>query len=105
MLYGWLAEVRARDASDLLLVAGAPPTLRVAGRLVPIAHDTLSSEDVEAAVLPVVPVRLQDRFRSGEAVDLAFRLPGHGRFRMNVHRERGRTAAAIRALPQRIPRL
>jgi twitching motility protein PilT len=42
---------------------------------------------------------------SGEAVDIGFTLKGLGRFRMNLHRERGRPAAAIRALPIRVPRV
>ena len=104
-LEGWLGRVRDADGSDLLLVAGSPPVMRAAGHLVRIADDPLGSEDIEAAVFPVVASRLQQRYRAGETVDLAFKLPGLGRFRMNVHRERGHAAAAIRALPMRIPRL
>jgi twitching motility protein PilT len=104
-LEAWLRHVRDADGSDLLLVSGVPPTVRAGGRLTRIDDDILDAEDVEAAVLPMVPGRLLDRFQSGDAVDLAFRLPQLGRFRMNVHRERGRTAAAIRALPLRVPRL
>jgi twitching motility protein PilT len=104
-LQSWLRQVRDADGSDLLLVSGVPPAIRVEGRLTPAADEILDGEDIEAAVFPVVPARLQDRFHRGEAVDLAFRLPQLGRFRMNVHRERGRTAAAIRALPLRVPRL
>jgi twitching motility protein PilT len=105
VIEGWLARVREADGSDLLLVSGAPPTMRVAGKLVHASDAILDGEDIEAAVLPLVPARLSDRFRSGTAIDLAFHLPGLGRFRMNLHRERGRTAAAIRALPLRVPRL
>lgn len=105
VIEGWLARVREADGSDLLLVSGAPPTIRAGGKLVRASDAILDGEDIEAAVLPVVPPRLQDRYRAGEAVDLAFRLPDLGRFRMNLHRERGRTAAAIRALPLRVPRL
>src|ERR1043166_8695259 len=101
----WLAVVRHRDASDLLLVAGTPPTMRAAGKLVRITQDVLTSDEIEAAVIPLVTQRLQERYRDGEAIDLAFKLAGRGRFRMNLHRERGRTAATIRALPTKIPRL
>jgi twitching motility protein PilT len=101
----WLGRVREADGSDLLLVAGAPPVMRANGRLARLSDEPLSSEEIEAAVLPVVAPRLQERFRAGDAVDLAFKVTGLGRFRMNVHRERGRAAAAIRALPMRIPRL
>ena len=101
----WLRAVREADGSDLLLVTGAPPTVRAGGRLLRLSEGILDGEDVEAAVLPFVSRRLDARFREGEAVDLAFTLPPLGRFRMNLHRERGRPAAAIRALPMRIPRI
>jgi twitching motility protein PilT len=101
----WLARVREADGSDLLLVAGSPPVVRAAGRLLRLSDEPLASEDIENAVFPVVAPRLQQRYRGGEAVDLAFKIGSLGRFRMNLHRERGRAAAAIRALPMRIPRL
>jgi twitching motility protein PilT len=104
-LEAWLARVREEGGSDLLLVAGAPAVIRVSGRLVRISTEPLGGEEIEAAVFPVVASRLQQRYRAGEAVDLAFKVAGLGRFRMNLHRERGHAAAAIRALPTRIPRL
>src|SRR5688572_2550216 len=104
-LESWLAGVREAEGSDLLLVAGAPPTIRAGGKLLPASGGILDGDDVEAAVLPFVPARLQERYRDGQAVDLAFKLPGRGRFRMNLHRERGRAAAAIRALPMQVPRI
>ena len=101
----WLRLVRTMDGSDLLLVAGRAPMIRVTGALTPASGDTLTGEEIEAATQPVVNRRLQQRYAAGEAVDLAFRIAGLGRFRMNLHRERGRAAAAIRALPMSIPRI
>jgi twitching motility protein PilT len=106
VLSEWLGHVRDVNGSDLLLVAGVPPTIRAGGgRLTRASETVLDGDDIEAAVMPLVPQRLQARYRDGESVDLAFRLSKLGRFRMNLHRERGRPAAAIRALPLRIPRL
>jgi twitching motility protein PilT len=102
-LTGWLARVRETGGSDLLLVAGAPPTIRVRGRLQPAADQVLDSEAIAAATAAFVPPRLSSSFESGAAIDLAFSLAGLGRFRMNLHRERGRVAAAIRALPTALP--
>jgi twitching motility protein PilT len=101
----WLRQVRTQEGSDLLLVAGLPPLARVKGQLSRLRGDPLSGEDIELAVSPIVPSRLRERYRNGEAIDLGFTFKGLGRFRMNLHRERGRAAAAIRALPTRVPRV
>ncbi len=101
----WLRQVRAQEGSDLLLVAGLPPLARVKGQISRLRGDSLSGEDIEHAVSPIVPTRLRERYRDGEAIDLGFTFKGLGRFRMNLHRERGRAAAAIRALPTRVPRV
>jgi twitching motility protein PilT len=65
----------------------------------------LSSDDIIAAVGPLITPRHQDAYQRGAAVDRAFTVRGLGRFRMNYHRERGHAAAAIRALPLQIPAL
>ena len=104
-LADWLRQVREQDGSDLLLVAGLPPQARIKGKMSRLIGDILSGEDIENAVSPVIPARLRERYRDGEAIDVGFTLKGLGRLRMNLHRERGRPAAAIRALPTRIPRV
>ena len=101
----WLRRLRELHGSDLLLVSGAPPAVRTSGRLVPTSELVLTPEDIAAAVTPFVSSRLHDIYRRGAAVDLAFTVRGLGRFRMNYHRERGRAAAAIRALPLQVPKL
>ena len=104
-LADWLRQVREQDGSDLLLVASLPPLARIKGQMSRLIGDIFSGEDIENAVSPVLPSRLRERYRDGEAIDVGFTLKGLGRFRMNLHRERGRPAAAIRALPTRIPRV
>ena len=104
-LADWLRQVREQDGSDLLLVAGLPPLARIKGQMARLIGDILSGEEIENAVSPMIPSRLRERYRDGEAIDVGFTLKGLGRFRMNLHRERGRPAAAIRALPSRIPRV
>jgi twitching motility protein PilT len=101
----WLRRLRELQGSDLLLVAGAPPVVRASGQLLATSELVLGNDDIVSAVTPVVPFRLQDVYKQGVAVDLAFTVRGLGRFRMNFHRERGRAAATIRALPLHIPQL
>jgi twitching motility protein PilT len=61
--------------------------------------------EIEEAVLPGLPPHARRTYRDAHIADGSFRLGGVGRFRINLHRERGRAAAAIRLLPARVPRL
>jgi twitching motility protein PilT len=101
----WLRLLSSRSGSDLLLVAGAPPSIRVDGRVLPLAEGPLDGVDIEDAVLPALPPHARRIYRDAHIVDASFRIGGVGRFRINLHRERGRAAAAVRLLPSRVPRL
>jgi twitching motility protein PilT len=105
MLAEWLAELRRLDGSDLLLVAGSRPMVRARSTLHPAATETLTPEAIAAATAGLVPARLQAAWAAGESIDFAFSQGELGRFRVNLHLERGRTAGAIRALPTRVPSL
>src|SRR5262245_11620576 len=105
VLLQWLKRMRELSGADLLLVAGAPATIRARGAFVAASSGALEASQILQAVAPLIPTRLFERHRGGESVDLAFSRPGLGRFRVNLHYERGRPAAAIRALPTTIPRL
>jgi twitching motility protein PilT len=101
----WLDVMVARQASDLLLLAGEPPTFRIHGPVVRASADPLDGDDIEALVLPALPGHAQRVYREGGAGEGSYRLQGVGRFRVHLHRERGRAAAVIRALPSRVPSL
>ena len=104
-LDGWLRLVAEREASDLLLLAGEPPALRINGLIVRSESPSLDGQDVEDLVLPALPVHAQRMYREQGIADAARRVPGIGRFRINLHHERGRAAAVIRILPRKVPML
>jgi twitching motility protein PilT len=104
-LVGWLSVMAERNASDLVLVAGEPPTLRIEGRLVRSAGAVLDGQDIEQLVLPELAPHAQRLFAAQGIADAALKVAGLGRFRVNLHRERGRAAAAIRRLPTSVPAL
>jgi twitching motility protein PilT len=70
-----------------------------------IEAEPLDGTDVEAAVLPALSPHALRLYREVLITDSSYRMEGSGRFRINLHRERGRAAAAIRALPTRVPAL
>jgi twitching motility protein PilT len=100
-----LAEVVKRKGSDLLLIAGSAPGIRVDGNIVRLNQAVLNGFDIEEAVTALLPPHARRQFEASGVADASLRLPELGRFRVNLHRERGRPAAAIRVLPARVPQL
>jgi len=103
-LRGWLESVVARNASDLLLVAGAAPSIRIDGAITYLHEGPLGSDEIADAVVAALPPHARKAFREVGIADGSFRVPDLGRFRINLHHERGRAAAAIRRLPSTVPR-
>jgi twitching motility protein PilT len=104
-LVGWLSVMADRQANDLILVAGEPPLLRIDGRIVRSSGEVLDGDDVTALVVPELPPHAQRTFQTAGITDAAIKVPGLGRFRVNLHHERGRPAATIRLLPVQVPTL
>lgn len=104
-LDAWLSTLVSRGGSDLLLVAGAPPSIRLEGKVEPIAPEALTGAEIEIAVLPALIPRALAQYGAENISDSSYRVPGVGRFRINLHREKGNAAAAVRALPARLPEL
>jgi twitching motility protein PilT len=108
-----LADMARRGASDLLILAGAKPIFRVAGRLMASDIGPLSQEEVDKLLAPLLNSRLRERVDQDGSADFSVRLAKAAtdddkrawRFRINIHRQRGTLAAAIRALPSSIPTL
>ena len=95
----------ARNASDILLVAGAPAMLRVTGNLTPASGPPLDAEEVRSLVTPLLEPAQLDELQRVKSLDFGFFRDGIGRFRVNVHHQRGTLAACIRLLPSKIPSL
>ena len=107
-----LNEMARQNASDLVLVSGAPPILRISGELRPVNEALLDGEDIEEMFAPHLMARVRRRLELEGSAYFSLRL-GSGssedgslrRFRVNIHRQRGDLAAAIRSLPLQIPTL
>ena len=100
-----LNTANTRGASDVLLIAGAPAMLRVTGALTSAGGAVLEAEDVRSFVLPLLEPGQLDELQKRKSVDLSFMRDSLGRFRINIHHQRGTLAASIRLLPSKIPSL
>jgi twitching motility protein PilT len=95
-----LMEVVARRASDLHLSAGAHPTVRVRGHLVPLEdYPKLSPSDTRELVYSILSNDQRQRLETELQVDLAYAIPGHARFRVNAYFQRSAIGAAFRLIP------
>ena len=100
-----LVHAIRRGASDVLLIAGAPVTLRIGGVLSPAGGTPLTAEDTRHLLLPLMtPAQAQD-LQQNRSADLCFSREGIGRFRSNIHYQRGTVAGSLRLLPEKIPTL
>ncbi|MGH2685792.1 MAG: type IV pilus twitching motility protein PilT [Actinomycetota bacterium] len=99
----FLRHMVEAGASDLHLKAGLPPVVRVDGVLRHAPFAPLRPEDTEAAAGELLPEGKAAEFAESNEVDIGFTLPGIGRFRVNVFRQRGNVNLAIRRVRSDIP--
>lgn len=95
-----------RNASDLHLSVGFPPTMRVHGDLIPVTGEVASSpEQIDSLVAPLLTELQKKIFQQNLELDFSFDFESKGRFRVNIYKQKGYTAAALRLIPFRIPPL
>ena len=91
-------------ASDLHLIVGEPPTLRIDGELEHLKnYPTLRPDDTRSLIYAILTPDQIKRFEMEQEFDLAYDLPGVSRFRINLHFELRTVAVAIRTVPHVIP--
>ena len=91
-------------ASDVHITVGVPPLMRVHGAMMPIPNEPrLMAEDVEGLVKGIMGEFQKRAFAERGEIDFSFGLAGMGRYRVNVFRQRGTTAAVFRLVGSKIP--
>jgi twitching motility protein PilT len=99
-----LGEARQKNASDLHIVATRPSLFRVAGELVPVGPP-IDPGEVEEVLLATIPARLRAGFERDGSCDFAVAHPQHGRFRVNISRQRTGLKASLRLIGFEVPTL
>jgi twitching motility protein PilT len=90
-------------ASDLHLKVGSYPMMRVRGTLTPASEEKkLDHEDVVAMGAAVMSTTQRQKFKESQEVDLAYSVPGLGRFRCNIFQQRGTVGLVLRVIPMQI---
>ena len=97
-----LQLVQAQGASDLHLVSGSPPMLRIHGELQAIEYEPLTSEVIVGLLAEIMTEDQMARYQALEEIDFAYEVPSVVRLRCNVYQQANGMAAAFRLLPTRI---
>ncbi len=97
-----LRLVVEEGASDLHLSVGAPPALRINGKLVKLQLPPLTADDTEMLARAVTSDANLQRVTEEGSVDFAFSFRGNDRFRGSVYRQKGQLGMALRTIPKRM---
>ena len=95
-----LATAVKAGASDIHIKAGLPPIFRIDGDLYPYKEaPRLSPDVVNKMAFGIMTKSQQEKFKEAGETDLAYGVPGLGRFRVNVFQQRGTIGVVLRVIP------
>ena len=92
-----------RRASDLHIKVGSHPVIRIDGELIPLVElKRLMPEDTIAMAFSIMSSRQKEKFKNNYEIDVAYSVPGLGRFRCNIFQQRGTVGLVLRVIPVKI---
>jgi len=97
-----LIFTKKNKASDLHLVAGLPPTLRINGEIVPIRINALSPSETLSMIQSIMNDKQKALYEQQLEIDFSIHLGEHGRFRINAFHTINGAAAVLRDIPHKI---
>ncbi len=101
-----LEIAKSMDASDIHLIVGKAPIFRVHGEIVELQNgERMMPEDAQRLIYSILNDSQQKSFEEKKELDFSFGINTLGRYRANIHMQRGTVAAAIRTITTDIPDL
>ena len=97
--------VAKQKASDLLISAGAPPILRVNGKLFRTRNEALTPEQTKQMIYKILTPEQREKFEKEKELDCSLATGRKQRFRVNVYYQKSAVTAAFRPIPDKIPSL
>jgi len=98
-IHNLLTEMMEKGASDLHIIDGCPPSLRLNGEIRTLDYEPLTPQQTQSIIYSILTEKQKAKFEAKSELDLGFGIKGIGRIRMNVYRQRGAVCAAMRAIP------
>jgi len=101
MIDDFLGSMHLRNGSDLHVVAGDPPRMRIHGELITLQNQALDPEELQGALFGIMSPAMIDHFNLHDSADFAHHIPDVSRFRVNVFRHLNGIGAVFRGIPSR----
>ncbi|NIW25698.1 MAG: PilT/PilU family type 4a pilus ATPase [Gammaproteobacteria bacterium] len=101
MITDFLKSMTMRNGSDLHVIAGDPPRMRVHGDLITLDNRTLDGDELKEAMYAIMPKVVQRHFEEHDSADFAHAIPEISRFRVNVFRHLNGVGAVFRGIPSK----
>ena len=98
-----LVSLFKKGGSDLFIIAGAAPSMRIHGKVTPVMEKRLSAEHTLALAQSLMSDEERADFRATKECNFAIALPGISRFRVNALVQRGSAGLVVRIIPNEIP--
>ena len=98
-----LSKAKEAGASDVHITVGIPPKMRVNGKLITMDGVKLLPSDTMEIAIHVMNEKQKQHFEEYGEVDMSFAIPGEGRYRVNIYKQRGSIAMAFRLVGTSIP--
>jgi len=92
-----------KDASDIHLVVGRPPIIRIHGKLHELKEGALTKSKAETLILSILNPQQKEKYIKERELDLAYEIEGSGRFRVNLHFEKGMPGLVARIIKDKVP--
>ncbi|OED44982.1 type IV pili twitching motility protein PilT [Chromatiales bacterium (ex Bugula neritina AB1)] len=102
-MYGLLAKMQIEGGSDLFITAGAPPCMRLHGKITPLTEKKMTPQQTMALSMSVMEENEQVEFKSTRECNFAISVPDVARFRVNAFVQRGSAGMVIRIIGFEVP--
>ena len=99
----YLTVLAKNDGSDLFLSTGAPPCAKFHGKLKPLDKDSFSPGDIKKIAYSIMDAGQIEEFEQELEMNLAYHIPGVGRFRVNIFKQRNEISMVARNIVTDIP--
>ncbi|ANB01961.1 PilT/PilU family type 4a pilus ATPase [Ectothiorhodospira sp. BSL-9] len=104
-MHDLLRTLLSKQGSDLFITVGAPPSMKIDGKMTPVTNQPLSPAHTQVLVRSIMNDRQSSEFERCQECNFAISLPGISRFRVNAFTQRGSAGMVLRVITADIPAL